>query len=71
MAKDFDPVKAVADFRKVMTKLDSELAPSPAARKRLELQAKRLRNEWKKWNGDDELFEMAFGEPFDEQGKPA
>lgn len=67
MAKEFDVDKTVADFRVVTEKIGNP-ATTAAERTKLEAKAARLRAAWKKWNGDDELFEMAYGEPFDEQG---
>lgn len=66
---NFDPARAVADFRAIFAKMEALPRLAPAEYKKLEAEAKRMREAWKAYNGDDELFEMAFGEPFDENGK--
>jgi hypothetical protein len=53
-----DAVQLVVRYRSLMAQLESE--PNNAA---LKSSAKRLRDEWKNFQGEDSLHEMAFGEP--------
>jgi hypothetical protein len=58
---EFDAEKAVADFRRVIERLDGET--TAAGKTKLDARAKRMHLAWKKWQGEDSLYEMAFGEP--------
>ena len=57
----FDPELAVADYRRVIASLNA--ATSEVDRYEHRTIAARLRVEWKTWQGEDSLHEMAFGEP--------
>jgi hypothetical protein len=58
---DFDAVKAVAEYRKVIGHLVSTVTPEEnEVFNRIAL---RMRTNWKAWQGEDSLHEMAFGEP--------
>ena len=57
----FDPEHAVATYRQVIGKRDEQTTdPSWIEFNSV---ARRLRREWKEWQGEDSLHEMAFGEP--------
>ena len=56
----FDPEKAVAKYRRVIAQRDAATGPGRAE---FETIIKRLRKEWKDWQGEDCLHETAFGEP--------
>jgi hypothetical protein len=64
MFEPFDPEHAVATYRKTIAARDEQTA-EPGW---IEFNAivQRLRREWKEWQGEDSLHEMAFGEPQDE-----
>lgn len=57
----FDAVKVVMDYRRVIARRDA--ATAKPRRTERDTKAKRLRESWKKWQGEDSLHEMAFGEP--------
>jgi hypothetical protein len=59
----FDPEQAVATYRQVIERLNA--ATLEATKVELRATALRLRREWKAWQGEDSLHEMAFGEPED------
>ena len=59
--KPFDPTAAVAQYRDVMGKRDA--ATDEPGRAEFDGIARRLRDRWKDWQGEDSLNEMAFGEP--------
>jgi hypothetical protein len=63
MSEPFDPEAIVANYRQVITQRD-EQTTDPVW---IELNSivQRLRREWKEWQGEDSLHEMAFGEPRD------
>jgi hypothetical protein len=58
---NFDPELAVADYRRVMAQLNA--ATSEVDKFEFRTIATRMRVEWKAWQGEDSLHEMAFGEP--------
>lgn len=58
---DFDPEKTVVNFRRVVAQRDQQTTAS--GRKKIASTIRRLRKEWKDWQGEDSLHEMAFGEP--------
>jgi hypothetical protein len=60
---EFDPEKAVADYRRVIARRDEETTAEGKAE--FDAIAKRMRAAWKDWQGEDSLHEMAFGEPAD------
>lgn len=57
MPHEFDPAAHVVAYRDAVAQHDA--APTEQTKATLD----RLQKEWKDWNGDDELHEMAFGEP--------
>lgn len=61
MSEPFDPENAVATYRKTIANRNEQTAD----RDWIEFNAivQRLRREWKEWQGEDSLHEMAFGEP--------
>jgi hypothetical protein len=54
-------IETINHYRNVIAQLENAVDES----RRAELQetAARLRDEWKAWQGEDSLHEMAFGEP--------
>jgi hypothetical protein len=60
-AEDFDAQRAVDDYRSIMYQLDA--ATTPEAKDKYAGMAKRAREKWAAWQGEDSLHEMAFGEP--------
>jgi hypothetical protein len=60
-ASSFDPAQVVADYRQVIEYLDS--APDEPIRAKYADMAKRMRDAWKGWQGEDSLHETAFGKP--------
>lgn len=58
---DFDPLTAVAEYRKVVGHLESTTMPE--GKEELSRIANRMRANWKDRQGEDSLHEMAFGEP--------
>ena len=65
---DFDAEKAVWDYRRVMAKL--ERARKPDIKAQYKSTAKLMRKAWANWQGEDSLYEMAFGEPWDWKDEP-
>ena len=61
--KDFDPEKAVATYRRVIIRLESET--SETAMQEFRAIAMHLRRTWQELKGVDSLHEMAFREPND------
>ena len=61
--KDFDSKKAVATYRRVIVRLESET--SETATREFRAIAMHLRRTWQEWKGIDSLHEMAFREPND------
>jgi hypothetical protein len=58
---EFDPEAAVARYRRVIAQLETE--PSVMGQHELRGIAKRLRERWIDWQGEDSLHAMAFGKP--------
>ena len=65
---DFDAENAVWDYRRVMAKL--ERARKPETKARYKATAKAMRKAWADWQGEDSLYETAFGEPWDWKDEP-
>jgi hypothetical protein len=63
IAEPFDPQKVVGDYRSVIAQLDAEQTELGKAEFRAV--AQRLRKLWAEWQGEDCLYEMAFGEPIE------
>ena len=61
---DFDPDAAITEYRDVITWRDALIDVIT----RLEFQAVAdvMRERWKRWNGDDDLHEVACGGPPDD-----
>ena len=57
---EFDAEAAVVEFRETILKRDA--ATTPEAFEELDCSARHQREAWQKWQGEDSLFEMAFGE---------
>ena len=62
--EDFDAAGHVATFRRIIAQRDAETTPEGKAE--FEAIAQRLKKQWAAWQGEDSLYEMAFGEPFDD-----
>ncbi len=58
----FDPAAFVEQFRQAILRRDSPETPE-SRRDEFEAIAKRLRERWAEWQGEDSIWEMAFGEP--------
>ena len=59
---DFDAEKAVWDYRRVIKQ--REAARTAKRKSELAATAKRMAKAWTDWQGEDSLYEMAFGEPW-------
>jgi hypothetical protein len=59
---DFDPELAVSHYRRVIAQLH---AATGIDKHDLRMISARLRVQWKDWQGEDSLHEMAFGEPIE------
>jgi hypothetical protein len=57
----FDPVAAVEAYRLVIAQRDA--IRGETAKAEHDRVARRLRDVWKAWHGEDCLYEAAFGEP--------
>ena len=57
----FEPEQAVAIYRRVIAQLNA--AESEVDKHELRSMAMKMRLEWKAWQGEDGLHEMAFGPP--------
>ena len=57
----FDPEHAVTKYRRVIAQRDEQATDLGIAK--FDSIARRLRQQWKDWQGEDSLHEMAFGEP--------
>ena len=60
MPSEFEPEQLVDQYRDVITRLDS--AADEPAKAEWQGVAKRMRQAWREWQGEDSLHEMAFGE---------
>ena len=58
LSGDFDPKAFVDAYRKTIAKMETDPDNSE-----LRKTVRRLRESWKRWQGEDSLHEMAFGEP--------
>jgi len=58
---DFDAAKAVGEYRNVLDHMEG--AATPDAKEEFVRIARRMRQKWQTWQGEDSLHEMAFGEP--------
>jgi hypothetical protein len=56
-----EPEQLVERYRSLIAQL--EIATHDAYKDEKKQAAKRLRERWKEWQGEDSLHEMAFGEP--------
>lgn len=61
MSEPFDPEAIVATYRQVIAQRDEQT--TDLAWIEFNAIVQRLRREWKEWQGEDSLHEMAFGEP--------
>jgi hypothetical protein len=59
---DFEPEPFVIEYRGVIAKL--EAATSDIDRAEYRRIADGMKARWKRWQGEDSLHEMAFGEPW-------
>jgi len=59
----FDPEQFVNCYRQVIAQRD---AAAPAARVQFDATIRLMKQRWEEYDGDDQLHEMAFGEPFGE-----
>lgn len=57
-----DSIDFIATFRKLIQQRDQ--AETASEKNRLNRNAESMKEEWKDWQGEDCLFEMAFGEPW-------
>jgi hypothetical protein len=57
---NFDVEGAVNDYRSIMENL--EAATRPDAKDKYRGMAKRARQKWQEWQGEDSLHEMTFGD---------
>jgi hypothetical protein len=61
MPHEMEPEQIVERYRNLISQL--EIASQDAHRAEVREAAKRLRDRWREWQGEDSLHEMAFGEP--------
>jgi hypothetical protein len=61
MPAEMEPEQLVDRYRSLIGQL--EIATHDAHKDEIKQAAKRLRDRWKEWQGEDSLHEMAFGEP--------
>jgi hypothetical protein len=61
MLGEREPELLVERYRGLIAQL--EVATHDAHKAEVHLAAKRLRDRWLEWQGEDSLHEMAFGEP--------
>jgi hypothetical protein len=61
MPSEMEPEQIVERYRGLLAQLD--LATDEAHRLEIREAARRLRDRWKAWQGENSLHEMAFGEP--------
>ena len=60
--EDFEAEQAVYDFREVIERRDAAITPEVVAE--CDALAGALRRRWAEWQGDDGLYETAFGGPW-------
>lgn len=58
-----DPNAYVLRYRALVERLEAE--KDKKAKALLKSRGEVMKAAWKKWQGEDSLYEMAFGEPFD------
>lgn len=58
-----DPNAYVLRYRALVERLEAE--KDRKAKAKLKTRADVMKAAWKKWQGEDSLYEMAFGEPID------
>lgn len=58
-----DPNAYVLRYRPLVERLEAE--KDKTAKAKLKTRAEVMKAAWQKWQGEDSLYEMAFGEPFD------
>lgn len=56
-----DPNAYVVRYRALVERLEAETDKKVKAK--LKTRAEVMKKAWKKWQGEDSLYEMAFGEP--------
>jgi hypothetical protein len=56
-------IETITRYRNLIAQIETTVDESHGAE--LQETAARLRDEWKAWQGEDSLHEMAFGEPAD------
>ena len=61
MATELDAANSVAAYRDAIRR--AEAATDEPSRAEWHRVAKRVRERWRRYNGDDDLRELAFGEP--------
>jgi hypothetical protein len=61
MLNEMEPEQIVESYRSLISEIEN--AKHDSQRAYLREAAKRLRERWKEWQGEDSLHEMAFGEP--------
>jgi hypothetical protein len=61
MLNEREPEQIVERYRTLIAEIEN--AKSEAQTAELRVSARRLRDRWKEWQGEDSLHEMAFGEP--------
>lgn len=61
MPNEMEPEQIVERYRSLIGQL--EIATQDAHKAEVREAAKRLRDRWCEWQGEDSLHEMAFGEP--------
>lgn len=59
-----DPEAYVVRYRALVESLEAE--KDRKAKAKLKARAEVMKQAWKKWQGEDSLYEMAFGEPVDD-----
>jgi hypothetical protein len=61
MLNEREPEQIVERYRALIAKI--ETAKHESQKAELREAARRLRDRWRDWQGEDSLYEMAFGEP--------
>ena len=64
VGEDFDALAFVTEYRRIVAARDAAI--SGLDRRELDAVAARMRQRWAAWQGEDSLYEMAFGEPWEE-----
>lgn len=58
-----DTIEFISAFRKLIEQRDQ--AETQSEKNRLNRKADEMKSDWQKWQGEDSLYEMAFGEPWE------